>query len=661
MKFSIFKDILLKPFSKVIEFRYNYCQKEYNRLTQYQKISLSEVANNHLFFGLHQTNGSSWIAREYAPNAQQIYLLTDSNHWQQNEQFAFHRKEHYWELLLPKELLKHRDCYKLLIIWDGGYGLRIPAYARRVVQDEHTKLFAAQVWNPKESYHWKSKPPQYINKNPLIYEAHVGMATEQYKVGSYVEFTKNILPKIKELGYNTLQLMAIQEYPYYGSFGYQVSNFFAPSSRYGTPEELKLLVDTAHDCGLFVIMDLVHSHAVKNEEEGLSNYDGTPYCYFHSGEKGNHPVWDSKCFDFGKDEVCSFLLSNCKYWIEEFRFDGFRFDGVTSMLYDHHGLGKNFTSYNMYFDEHIDIQALSYLSLANMLIHEINPKAITIAEEVSGMPGLSMPIKEGGLGFDFRMSMGIADYWIKILKEKEDKEWHVGDIFYELTNKREDEKTISYAECHDQALVGDITIAFRLMDKEMYTSMNVFEHNLIIDRGIALHKMIRLITLASSGEGYLTFMGNEFGHPEWIDFPRQGNNWNYHYARRQWNLLADKNLRYHFLWQWDKAIIHLAQAQDIFNTKPCAILQNIVDQVLIFQRGNLLFAFNFHPTQSFTDYSFDIHVGTYELILNSDNPKFDGFGRVQEPQIYFTQYIQAKNKLLLYLPSRTAIVLKYVQ
>lgn len=659
MELSIFNDILLQPFSKVIEYRYAYFQEQYKKLTLHHKISLSEVANNHLFFGLHQANNGDWIFREYAPNAQKIYLLTDSNHWQENDNFLFCKKENYWELLLPKKKLKHGDYYKLLMVWNEGLGLRIPAYARRVVQNDTTKLFAAQVWNPKP-YQWKNDRPNYLLKNPLIYEAHIGMATEKYEVGSYVNFTKNVLPKIKALGYNTLQLMAIQEYPYYGSFGYQVSNFFAPSSRYGTPEELKALVDTAHGLGLFVIMDLVHSHAVKNEEEGLANFDGTSYLYFHDGEKGNHPIWDSKCFDYGKDEVRTFLLSNCKYWIEDFCFDGFRFDGVTSMLYDHHGLGKNFTSYSMYFDDHTDIDAVAYLSLVNILIHEINPYAITIAEDVSGMPGLSMPIKNGGMGFDFRMSMGIADYWIKMLKEKSDEQWNVGDFFYELTNKRKDEKTISYAECHDQALVGDQTIAFRLIGKQMYTAMNVFERNLIVDRGMALHKMIRLATLACAGDGYLTFMGNEFGHPEWIDFPREGNEWSYHYARRQWHLATDTNLRYRFLWEWDKAIIHLVQEHLIFEAQPFPIIQNSNDHVLIFKRGNVVFAFNFDPTQSFNDYGIEIDAGKYELILNSDNTTFDGFSRIQEPQVYFTQKVKDKHQLSLYLPSRTVIVLKYI-
>ena len=526
-----------------------------------------------------------------------------------------------------------------------------------MIQDDQTKIYSAQVWNPKETYRWKNPIPKKI-ENPLIYEAHIGMATSEHKVGSYVEFRKNVLPRIVSLGYNTIQLMAIQEHPYYGSFGYQVSNFFAPSSRFGAPEELKELIDEAHKLGIAVILDIVHSHAVKNEIEGLAKFDGTDYQYFHEGAKGDHPVWDSRCFNYGKDEVINFLLSNCKYWLEEFRFDGFRFDGVTSMIYNHHGLGMDFVNYDMYFNGEQDEDALTYLALANILTHEVNPDANNIAEDVSGMPGIASPFKDGGIGFDFRMSMGVADYWIKVIKEKKDEDWQVGDIYYQLTNKRADERTISYAESHDQAMVGDKTIIFRLIDKHMYTSMHVVDENLVVDRGMALHKMIRLVSLATAGDGYLNFMGNEFGHPEWIDFPREGNDWSYKYARRQWNLSDNKELRYYLLNEFDKAMIKLVSDEKILASKPTAILQNMSDQVLIFERGSLIFIFNFNPVTSFTDYGFVALSGEYKIVLNSDNNKFGGFNRNNDDVNPQTQNENNVNMLKLYLPSRSATVIK---
>ena len=497
---------------------------------------LTDFANGHLFFDVHRTD-NNWIFREWAPNATGIFLIGSFNSWQVSDDFKFKQAaEGHWELILPLTAVAHGDLYKLRMEWQGGSGERIPAWSKRVVQDTGTNVFNAQIWHPEKPYKWRHHVPSPGKNAPLIYEAHVGMATEEYAVGTYNAFRENVLPHIRNAGYNTLQLMAIQEHPYYGSFGYHVSSFFAPSSRFGTPDELRELIDEAHGMGIRVIMDLVHSHAVRNEVEGLGRYDGTPDQFFHHGPRREHVAWDSLCFDYGKDEVTHFLLSNIKYWLKEFRFDGFRFDGVTSMLYYDHGLGRNFTSYDMYFDSGADEDGITYLGLANELVHETNPEAITIAEEMSGYPGLSTDVSDGGIGFDYRMAMGTPDYWISIIKEKSDEDWLMDDMFHELTSKRADEKTVGYAESHDQALVGDKTIIFRLMDKEMYYSMNKSSENLAVDRGIALHKMIRLITVSTSGDAYLNFMGNEFGHPEWIDFPREGNNWSYHYARRQWSL-----------------------------------------------------------------------------------------------------------------------------
>ena len=453
--------------------------------------------------------------------------------------------------------------------------------------------------------------------------------------------------------------MAVQEHPYYGSFGYQVANFFAVSSRFGTPDELKALIDAAHSMGIRVIMDIVHSHAVNNEEEGLSRFDGSYDQYFYPGERGYHPLWGSRCFDYGKHEVLNFLLSNCKYWLEEFRFDGYRFDGITSMLYWDHGINKDFTEYSLYYDGNQDESAITYLALANRVIHQVDPEAITIAEDMSGMPGVASPLEYGGMGFDYRMNMGTPDYWIKLLKEKRDEEWHVGDLFYELTNKREEEHTISYAESHDQALVGDKTIFFRLVDKAIYTSMSVFDKSVIIDRGMSLHKMIRLVTIGTAADGYLNFMGNEWGHPEWIDFPREGNGWSYDHARRLWSLVDDENLRFRFLNVFDKSMIQMVNDTCVFHWRPEPLVRDNERQVLIFTRGDYLFVFNFNPEKSFPDYVFDAPSGKYTMILNTDNRNFDGLGRIDEKIEHFTRYVSpGRGQLSLYIPARTGFVLK---
>ncbi len=644
-------DPWLEPYRGAIDARHEHILADRRKLAG--DGPLSSAVNNHIYYPLHREDGF-WVIREWAPNATRIYLVGDCNNWKRTESYAFSPVGGgNWELRVPEMFLRHGDLYKLWVEWPGGGGERLPAYVTRVVQDPETKAFAAQVWSPAEPYRWKWRKPGR-RTHPLIYECHIGMSSEQEKVSTFDEFRREVLPRVKKGGYDVLQVMALQEHPYYGSFGYQVSNFFALSSRFGTPEEFKALVDEAHRLGIAVVMDIVHSHAVDNEAEGLGRLDGREDLYFYRGEQGRHPAWGSRCFDYGKDEVKYFLLANCKYWMEEYHIDGFRFDGVTSMMYWDHGLGKAFGDYSLYFDAGVDESAVSYLALANMLIHEINPNAITIAEDVSGMAGLAAPFAAGGVGFDFRMAMGIADHWIKWIKELPDENWSMGGIWWELTNKRADEKTVSYAECHDQALVGDKTLIFRLMDKEMYYGMNRGSRNIVVDRGVALHKMIRLVTLATCGGGYLNFMGNEFGHPEWIDFPREGNGWSYKYARRQWSLADNPALRYGALREFDSRMIHYVKQEKVLDG---ALHELYIDEnrkVLIFSRGNSIFAFNFNPTASFEGFSFAAPEGEYAMAFNSDEPEFDGFSRLGAGERHMT----ADGKLSLYLPSRVALVLK---
>ena len=657
-------DTWLKPFTTQIAQRQIRADAKEEKLTQ--GVSLSDFATGYLYFGLHRTS-SGWIFREWAPNATAIYMIGEFTGWKTSPEYALKPlSKGIWELELPEEKLRHQQLYRLLVCWKGGQGERIPSYANRAVQDEQTKIFSAQVWNPEQPYEWVTTQPEGCDQSvPLIYESHVGMATEQLRVGTFTEYRDKIIPYIKQTGYNTIQLMAIQEHPYYGSFGYHVSNFFAISSRFGTPDDFKSLIDSAHQQGLRVIMDLVHSHSIKNVTEGLNIFDGTPYQYFHGTERRNHPAWDSLCFNYGKNEVLHFLLSNCKYWLEEYHIDGFRFDGITSMLYKHHGLSKDFTEYSMYFDGSEDADATTYLMLANKMIHQIKPEAITVAEEMSGMPGLATPIADGGMGFDYRLAMGTPDYWIKLIKDLPDEKWDMGNIYYELCSKRDDEKTIGYVESHDQALVGDKTVFFRLIDKEIYNNMVVSCKSLVVDRGMALHKMIRLITLATSGNGYLCFMGNEFGHPEWIDFPREGNNWSYQHARRQWSLLEDQKLKFRFLADFDKAMLSLLGNDNFFLYPAELLLEDKSNKILAFRRNELIFVFNFNPDHSFTDFGILTGPGKFRMVLSTDSLQFSGFGLVDETLDYFTGSIipdrpMNNNYLKIYLPARCGLVFKKI-
>ena len=491
------------------------------------------------------------------------------------------------------------------------------------------------------------------------------MAQEKEGIGTFNEFTEIILPRIAAAGYNTIQLMAVMQHPYYASFGYQVSNFFAVSSWFGTPDELKALINAAHIMGIAVLLDLVHSHSIKNISEGINEFDGTDYQFFNAGIKGSHPAWDTKLFNYGKPEVLHFLLSNIKFWLEEYHFDGYRFDGVSSMLYHHHGLGVAFTDYSKYFSMDTNIEAITYLQFANDLIRQVNPSAITIAEDMSGLPGMCLPVDFGGLGFDYRLSMGVPDLWVKIVKELPDEKWSMRQLWHELTSRRPREKNIGYSESHDQALVGDKTLMLQLGGKEIYSHMLKSDDNLIIRRAMELEKLIKFITITLGGEGYLNFMGNEFGHPDWIDFPRIGNNWSYKYAKRQWSLMDNKELKYDYLANFDREMLNLMKS---YNVLSATDLQNLwtdeENKLLAFKKGGLIFLFNFNPNISFPEYELPTNeMGKFEVVFNSDEPMFGGLNRIQTDYIYNSKMLsQKENKvgITIYSPSRTVLVLKKV-
>ncbi len=659
MDYNILKiDPYLEPFKSALNQRYDsYLSKRYELVGE---GSLVDFANGYQYYGIHQRD-DYWVYREWAAGADAMFFTGDFADWDIYAYPMDKLKNGVFEVKLPgKDALKVGQKVQAIVIKNGQVLRRVPSYATRVMQDPVTYNWCAEVDNAIcESFLWEDgdfKPAS----TPYIYECHVGMAQEEGRVGTFKEFTKNILPRIKSLGYNTIQIMAVMEHPYYGSFGYQVSNFFAVSSRYGTPHDLKELINAAHKKGITVLLDVVHSHAVKNTNEGLNYFDGTEYQYFHQGPRGYHTAWDTKLFNYGKNQVLHFLLSNLKYWMDIYHFDGFRFDGVTSMLYHDHGLGSAFTNYGMYFSENTDTEAITYLQLANELIHAVNPNAITVAEDMSGMPGMCIPIPDGGIGFDYRLSMGIPDLWIKFIKEFSDENWDMFMLWYELTSRRPGEKSIGYCESHDQALVGDKTIIFRLCDAEMYWSMNKESQSPVIDRGIALHKMIRLITSTVVGEGYLNFMGNEFGHPEWIDFPREGNGWSYHYCRRQWSLADNGLLRYGYLQDFDKAMIKLLKTGRLSNKTVQSQWIQQSDKVIMYTKGKYAFAFNFNPDNSFQNYFFPVSEGgTYSVVLTTDDEAFGGFNRVDMEYEYKTEKIaDGRIGFFCYLPARTAIVYK---
>lgn len=651
------RDPSLAPYTEAIRARL----ERYQSLREDLGALNGAISQGHRYFGFTLNPDGSVTYREWAPSAKNLHLIGDFNGWNRSAT-PLTRDEHgTWQCTLSVGALSQGSRVKVHVHGADDSRLdRIPAYIRRAVQDPHTKDFCGEVWFPSPKSPLPLLPITGERERGLrIYEAHVGMAQEEARVGTFPEFTEKILPRVAALGYDTVQLMAIQEHPYYGSFGYHVSSFYGVSSRFGTPDELRELIAEAHKLGLRVLMDLVHSHAVKNVLEGLSRLDGTEWQYFHDGPRGYHSGWDSRCFDYGKWEVLRFLLSNVRYWLDEYGFDGFRFDGVTSMLYLDHGI-RDFQGYPDYFSANVDDEALCYLQLANALAHEIQPQVLTIAEDVSGMPGLCRPVDEGGVGFDYRLAMGVPDFWIKLTKDTPDEAWSVGSIWGTLTNRRWDEKHIGYAESHDQSIVGDQTLAFRLMGAQMYTEMAISRESVVVDRGVALHKLIRLLTYTLAGEGWLGFIGNEFGHPEWVDFPREGNGWSNDYARRQWSLADSPFLRYQFLNAFDAALMHLPQPLE----PPHLLALHEDNHLLVYQSAGLVIAVNLHPTQSLSDLRIPVpEPSDYQLLLDTDSAKFGGQGRIAPGGRYVWEPVgvgHTAQSIQVYLPSRCALVLTKV-
>lgn len=647
----------LKDFAGDIDLRMS-CYKNTKERLLKKGETLNDFANAYEYYGFHHIDGG-WIYREWAPGAYQLYLEGDFNDWNQTSHPLKKIENGNWELFLEGDDALWEGC-KVKTVVDANLTRteHIPLYARRVVQDPQTITWSAEIVDDRKNFKWTDE--EFKGADSLyIYETHIGMASEEGKVATYLEFAKEVLPRIKKMGYNTIQIMAIMEHPYYGSFGYQVSNFYAASSWFGKPEDLKYLVNKAHKLGLRVLLDVVHSHAVKNTAEGINMFDGTTWQFFHDGEKGEHPAWGTKCFNYGKDEVIHFLLSNLKFWMTEYHFDGFRFDGVTSMIYHDHGLGTDFNDNSKYFSMNTHIEAITYLQLANELIRQVNPNAVTIAEDMSGMPGMALPIEDGGIGFDYRLAMGLPDMWIRTVKEKRDEDWDIGQMWGDMCLRRPGENTVAYVESHDQALVGDKTMIFRLADANMYTDMDKACHNLVIDRAIALHKMIRLFTLAGGGEAYLNFMGNEFGHPEWIDFPREGNGWSFHYCRRQWSLRDNGFLKYQWLGDFDHDMVMLTKRNHMFEQRmgDLRLLRND-DKIIAFYRKGLLFAFNFNPSESFTNVKIEVSSNAdYEVRLSTDDEQYGGQNLI-EHITYPVKEEEGKYFIELYLPSRTAVALK---
>lgn len=595
--------------------------------------------------GLQRARGG-WLHREWAPAALAVSLVGDFNGWDASAHPCARDGDGVFEVFVREPALRVGSRYKLALrvrAADGGEELvmRMPAWARCTQQDRETGEFCALVPADLLAFAWRHpRPPP--RAAPRVYEAHVGISSAEPTIAGWTHFRQRVLPRLVRLGYDALLLIGVLEHGFYGSFGYQVTSFFAPSSRFGSPHELQQLVDAAHGYGLLVLFELVHSHASANTREGLSALD-----YFAEGELGWHAEWGTRMFDYTRLEVLRFLLSQVAWFAEAYRVDGFRFDAVSAAIYQHRSLGgrgKFDSGYAEYFGEgaDVDVAALVYFQLVNHMTHElVRPPLLTIAEEHSGLPGLCAAVSELGVGFDFRQAMGVPPLWERLLSAPPSARMGMAELVTVHCRRRDEERRLAYCECHDQSFVGGKSLAFRLMGASMYEHMScIGAAPPEVERGMALHAMSRLLTLSLGGEAYLNFIGNEFGHPEWIDFPREGNGHSMHMARRRWDLADNPLLRYSQLQAFD-ASMHALQAERQWLRAPAP--RGLAEgdcwcceqrQSIWFGRGGLLFVFNFHPLDAATVVAplcdGDAALAPPRRLLESDDPRFGGRDRPTE-------------------------------
>ncbi|XP_058788144.1 1,4-alpha-glucan-branching enzyme 3, chloroplastic/amyloplastic [Vicia villosa] len=558
--------------------------------------------------------------------------------------------------------IPHGSKYRVYFNTTNGPLERVPAWATYVQPELDGRQAYAIHWEPppEDVYKWKNQSPK-VPKSLRIYEAHIGISGSEPKISSFNDFTDKTLPYIKEAGYNAIQLIGVVEHKDYFTVGYRVTNFYATSSRYGTPDDFKRLVDEAHGLGLLVFMEIVHSYAAADEMVGLSLFDGSNDCYFHSGKRGQHKFWGTRMFKYGDVDVLHFLLSNLNWWIEEYQIDGFQFHSLSSMIYTHNGFASFTGDLEEYSNQYVDKDALLYLIMANEILHVLHPNIITIAEDATYYPGLCEPTSQGGLGFDYYVNLSAPEMWSTFLETVPDHEWSMTKIVNTLVSKKENaNKMLLYAENHNQSISGRRSLA-EVLFGEIDEHSEHYKESLL--RGSSLHKMIRLITLTIGGRAYMNFMGNEFGHPKRVEFPTSSNDYSYSLANRQWDLL-EKDGVHRDLFTFDKDMMRLDKNERVLSRGfPSFHHVNDSSKVISYVRGPLLFIFNFHPTDSYDSYTVGVEeAGEYQLILNTDEIKYAGQGILRENQ-YFQRTISKRvdghrNCIEVQLPSRTAQVYK---
>ena len=566
-------------------------------------------------------NGESGVCFDvWAPHADRVYVIGEFNGWNENSH-EMHRVEPdtmgVYELFVPG--VKLGCMYKYLIIAkDGRHLYKADPYANYAQLRPETASIVTDISHFKWTditwmKHRATLTKQTIYEQPMaIYEVHPGSwmrhpGRDDDGFYSYRDLAKSLISYVKEMGYTHIELMGISEYPFDGSWGYQVTGYYAPTSRYGTPEDFAYLVNECHKNKIGVILDWVPAHFPK-DAHGLVEFDGTATYEYADARKGEHPDWGTKIFDYSKNEVKNFLIGSALMWVENYHVDGLRVDAVASMLYLDYGKEDGQWVPNIY-GGNKNLEAIEFFKHINTLILGRNPGVVMIAEESTAWPKVTGPVEEDGLNFSYKWNMGWMHDFLDYMKL---------DPYFRKDNHNKMTFAMSYNESEKYILVLShdevVHLKCSMLNKMPGLEGDKFKN---LMAGYAF-------MMGHSGKKLL-FMGQEFAQvQEWSE------------ARElDWYLLEDPNHKK--VQDWVKALLHL------YTSNPCMYEQdttwagfewiNADDRdrsIFSFVRkskdgkNNLLFVINFTPVAR-EDYRVGVPKNkTYKLVLNSEDPKFNG-------------------------------------